>query len=191
MSPSTMNSRLAIVSLLLATSCDKLLSAEVQVRSICLTEPQQQGSAGTGSLSYQYDIGNKISLSDLEKNGIALDLRLSTVDVLLARDSSTSFATIEGVSVYIITADPANPKVLVTGYQSSGGDPTEIHLTGTPDLDILQYLQSGKLGVEVDVLGTTPPAPWTATGTACFHLDVGVDYLKAAGNIGSGKTPGQ
>jgi hypothetical protein len=167
----------------LSSGCG-LLTAEVQVRTVCTTVPDYAfpGVPVSGTLQTRitYDLGSDVSV--VSDPTVDFTLRLKQVWLVLGSDSGlASFRGVDLVDVAVLPpAGSSLPEAAVLHYaRGDAAVTTEIAATSTSDLDVSPYLSAGQLSLEATAQGTLPTTAWTATVTACFELTVTKDYGKS------------
>jgi len=167
---------------LLLSACG-MLDARLEARTACLTLPEYAipGAAGAGELSTElsFDLGSALPI--LSEPDVRYRLRLR--EATLAVASSAAVADLGGLDAFAVSAvAPAGSALpepeLVRYERPAGGDPRPASVTApaTSDVDLAPYVDAGVLRLHAAARGTLPPSPWRATVTACFLLDVDVEY---------------
>lgn len=160
-----------------------MLDARLEARTACFTLPEYAipGATGTGQLStdLSYDLGSALPI--LTEPGVRYRLQLR--DVTLALTSGAPLADLGSLDAFAVsavaTAGSALPEPELVRYaRTAGADPRPASVTApaTNDVDLAAYVDAGRLRLHATASGTLPPSPWRATVTACFELEVDVNY---------------
>lgn len=175
--------RCALLALpLLLASCG-MLDARLEARTACFTLPEYAipGATGAGELTAPLSFDLDEALPFLSEPGVHYRLRLR--DVTLALSSGAALADLGGLDAFAVSATaPAGSALpapeLVRYERAAGADPRPASLTAaaTSDVDLAPYVDGGSLRLLAQASGTPPSSPWQATVTACFLLDVDVEY---------------
>lgn len=160
-----------------------MLDARLEARTACFTLPDfvVSGATGTGQLStdLEFDLGSALPV--LSEPGVSYRLWLRDVTLDLA--SSSSLADLGGLDAFTVSpippADSALPAPELVRYErSAGGDPAPARITApaSGEVDLAPYVADGWLRLGATAAGTLPRAPWRASVTSCFVLEVDVEY---------------
>jgi hypothetical protein len=172
----------ALAALLLAAGCGAL-DANVEAKTACYTLPDYaiDGVAGAGQLATPLELDLGSVLPVLTEPGVSYDLRLR--DVSLALSSSSPLADLGGVESFTASAvappgSGLDAPELVRYDRPPGPDlhPTSLSAHVVSDRDLARYVTGGLLRLDAAAAGTLPAAPWRATVTACFLLNVNMNY---------------
>jgi hypothetical protein len=172
--------RPALFAVLLAvplTACDPLFFVEVEERRICFEQTQPVDAAppiGDQTVSWE----DSVDLSDdmPEHGAVTGEIRLLGARVT----GSTSLA---GVSGAAITAwIPGTQQDTLASYTQPAvvQEPNVLAFTGSPSVNLLDYLDATTLGYRIELSGAPPTTPWDATVEVCLSMKVMVDVLEAA-----------
>jgi hypothetical protein len=171
---------LAPVALLLATGCG-LLRAELEVKTVCATLPDYAMPAtpvsGTFTTDLTYDLGADLDV--LSDPDFSSSLRLQRLELVVAPGSGAIDLTgVETLSATVLPPAGASlPEVVAAQYtRGAAPSPTSLSATTLSDTNLVPYLDAGKALLHLEASGTMPTEPWTATVTACFLMEVAVDY---------------
>jgi hypothetical protein len=160
-----------------------MLDARLEARTACFTLPEYAvpGATGAGELSAPLSVDLGEALPILSEPGVRYRLWLRDVTLGIARSSSV--ADLGGLDVFAVSAlAPAGSTLpapeLVRYERAAGADPRPVRLTAaaTSDVELAPYVDGGSLRLLARASGTPPPSPWWATVTACFLLEVDVEY---------------
>jgi len=176
-----------------------LLSAQLEIPEIRITQPAQRFPAAAPDPSYlceivaancvktdvSYDLGAEVPVFGEE--GITFDLRLTDVALHLVADpdplsTATTPANLAGVeSVKVMTRPPGSTAAwtIVAAYSKTpGASPTAIAVSGESNIDLGPYLSGGKLDARVEVIYdlANPTPDFFADIEAGFSLVVTLDY---------------
>ena len=174
--------RALVLPLLLLSACG-MLDARLEARTACFTLPEYAipGATGTGELSAPLALDLGEALPFLSEPGVRYRLRLR--DVTLGLESSAAVADLGGLDVFAVSAiAPAGSALpepeLVRYERPPGADPRPASVTApaTSDVDLAPYVDAGLLRLGASARGALPSSPWRATVTACFLLEVDVEY---------------
>ena len=160
-----------------------MLDARLEARTACFTLPEAAvaGATGAGALSTElaFDLGSALPV--LSEPGVEYELRLR--DVTLAVASSASAVDLGGVDAFAVSvaAPPGSalPSPELVRYERTAGvdaRPASITAPARGGVDLAPYVTDGWLRLDGTATGTLPAVPWRATVTACFLLEVDVEY---------------
>lgn len=184
--------------LLLAGCGDPLLFAELEIPSVAIVLPSQSFPAATAGpdnqcpppdtgtdciyQTFSYDIGSQVSI--LNDSGVKADVRLMSLSLALTAGVLQNFGTVDEVTLFILPpAGSTLSPVVVAEYRRSASDPapTSIRVAGYSNVDLAQYLSSGKLQTAAEMKFNAVTPDFTADVTGDFYLKVQLDYGKLAG----------
>lgn len=172
--------RLALAALLLPAGCG-LLRAELELKTVCATLPDYAMPAtpisGTFTTDLTYDLGADLDV--LDDPDFSSSLRLQRLELAVAPGSgAVDLAGVEALSATVLPpAGSSLPEVVAAAY-TRGDAPSATFLAATTlsDANLVPYLDAGKAQLHLEATGDMPTQPWTATVTACFLMEVAVDY---------------
>jgi hypothetical protein len=187
---------LAVALLAALAGCDQpFLSARVEIPEVRIVEPSKEFPAASVDPAFacsylvaltgrscaaqtaSYDIGGEVP--GVNEKGVKVDLRLTDVALHLAAGGVSNLGGVTRAEVNLrdpVTGAPTRVASYVR--PSSGPAPTSIAVSGASNLDLSHWLQSGKLGaqVEVEMDPLMLPSGFTASIEAGFSVVVTVDY---------------
>jgi hypothetical protein len=172
--------RLALATLLLPAGCG-LLRAELELKTVCATLPDYAMPAtpvsGTFATDLTYDLGADLDV--LDDPDFSSSLRLQRLELAVAPGSGAiDLAGVETLSATVLPPGGSALPAVVAARYTRGDAPSATWLAATSlsDADLVPYLTDGKAALHLEATGDMPAEPWTATVTACFLMEVAVDY---------------
>jgi hypothetical protein len=178
---------------LLAGCGGPLLFAQVQVPEVKIVLPSQTIPATDSGAQYwcsptqtqpdclatslSYDLGAQLPVVT-EKN-VTYSIRLTTLAMALtAASGGTDLHGVKAVSVRVIDPAVGGDATVVASYVRSDADPnpSAITVSGDSNLDLAPYVQSGQLGVRVEMTYDAPTPEFTADVTSTWSLDAKLDW---------------
>jgi hypothetical protein len=189
----------ALAAALLLTACGgPLLSAELEIPEVGITLPSQVfpsvatafpvNNCGTGTVAgtscvqtdLVYDLGSKVGL--LDQPNTRSEVRLTNLAVTLAATSALSDLGGVRSTVAEVVAPGATEGVVVASYTRAPGAPSPtIAVSGNADLDLVPYIQNGKVTIHVKMTYDAPTPAFRADVTAVFYVKETLDYGKTIG----------
>lgn len=161
-----------------------MLDAQLETRTVCFTRTGYPipGATGSGSIESDVVIDAGSELPSLAHPVQSYSLALQGLELAVAAGTtSTDLGWVDGVDVWIRAPSGRNlPEPALARYEK-GTDPRprSIEATSTNGLDLVPYLDHGRLTFHVLASGAPPRQAWAADVRACFLLTVNVDYGKA------------
>ncbi len=177
---------------------DPLLFAELQVKDVRITLPEQSFPASSFAdpatwcalvqdpaqpciqQTLDYDLGGPVPI--LDDPNVTYDLRLKDVAIMLAASQTgTDLGGVKLVTIRVL-ADPLVPTsgAVVATYvrPDPAAAPTAIGVTGNSNLDLGPYVSSGRLPVRIELTFDKSTPAFLADVQAGFSLEVKLDYGK-------------
>lgn len=173
---------LALCALLLPAGCD-LLRADIEVKTVCATLPDYAmpgaPASGTFSTDLSYDLGSDLTV--LTDSGYTSTLTLTSLELSVGSDSgATDLSQVESLDATVLAPNGSALPPLDAAQYSRGASASETTLfaTSLSSANLVPYLQGGTVNLSLQAQGALPVDPWTATVTACFLLEVNMNYGK-------------
>jgi hypothetical protein len=192
----------ALLATALLAGCGRpLLSAQLEVPEVSITEPGQQfnqpftnvlvpcsspnllpGCRAEVEQDIPFDIGSEVPFLDGEE-GVTVELRLTGMGLHFPAGSATGLHEIR-----ISLVGPGSATTLFASYtRPQGPPPTDVSLATDSSLNLADHLSEGVLALRVELtydgdegipVEPVPTGPVSVDVTTTFSVKATVDYLK-------------
>lgn len=173
------NAFLAALVVVPLTACDPLFFVEVEERRICLEQTQTIPPAppvGPQNVTWE-------SVLDLSDGIPGLENGAVTGDILVLGARVTGTTSLQGVSsAEFAVHTNGRPDARIASYERPAvlQDPNTLDFEGSPQVNLLDYLDSSTITYRVELAGAPPTAPWDGAVELCLSMKVTVDVIQAA-----------